>query len=801
MSGTLPIDAISNRFLEEIARRPVIITAPTGTGKSTQVPRWAYGQSGSAAGGPIVVVQPRRVAARAVAARIAELEGAELGEEIGYRVRDDNRSGQNTRLLVATPGIVLAQPELLERASLVILDELHERRLDTDLIFALLSKKKAPFVAMSATMDGEAVSCAVAGVHLSVSVRSFPVTVEYLDAGPDLPSSRDLENKVRTALDRLPSDGGDVLVFLPGKGEIEQIKASLAHRSERIVPLHGSLSLADQAKALRPSEGRRIILSTNVAETSLTIDGVRTVIDSGLVRRTTYHNGRSYLTLTQIALDSADQRTGRAGRTAPGYCLRLWGRQARLSTETPPEIHREELGPLVMTCAALGVSPQSLPFLDEPKDYALRDATERLQQLGVVSAETEDTPPRLTDTGRQLFGLPLDPWLSRILIEAKRSGCIDDAIDLVAVLEQPGTSALSRSAPDDQLEYRGCDVEALIYMIRSGRGETGQQRRALEEARASARRLRRALGLSGDGPDGGLSDRALLLNTLLDADPVCAHVARHRKKRIVFSNGGTEMEVGRDSRVGHLLASVNPADKVDAIIVLETHGISSGKDHKLLITLCTPVPTSLLSRHELGQVAVRHAQIAKSGPDRGKIVVTLERSYAGRVIDTREQIPEGSFARQATVELIARGTLHPKVKNEAQRRLARLALGHALGKSPEFSHFKEIDEPPSLQEFLLARLTELGVESCDDLELLSTTDFLPADVPAHLSPQLDERFPLEVDLGDCLYAVEYDLARHQATLSIVRGGRHKPPPANYLPRFEGLRVFVEAGGSFHALRR
>lgn len=801
VSAELPIETLRGPFLQEIAKRPVVITAPTGTGKSTQIPRWLFQEKGTIARRLIIVIQPRRVAARAVAARIAELEGVELGKEIGYRVRDDDRSSKATRLLVATPGILLAKPALLSEADVVVLDELHERRLDTDLLFALLAQQKIPFVAMSATMDGAAVADAVSGAHLHLKSRTYPVTVAHYDASADLPSSHDLEKRVKNAILNLPSREGDVLVFLPGKGEIERVARSLGVEVGEVVPLHGGLTLKEQARALGTSGKRRIILSTNVAETSLTIPGVRAVIDSGLVRRTNYHNGRTYLALAHVAMDSADQRAGRAGRTAPGHCVRLWGSQARLGAATPPEIHREELGPLMMTCAALGVAPQSLPFLDPPKEYALSDAHERLYELGVLEPRSEQDPPRLTEVGRQLWGLPLDPWLSRVLIEAKKTGCLDDAIDLVSVLEQPQASLLSRSAPDDEIEHQTCDAEALIYVLREGRPQSSALERALGEARSTKKRLRRAFLLPEATQRGGIKDRKLLLQTLIQADPVCAHLARPRKSRIVFSNGGTEMDVARDCRVNRLLGSLNPVDKVEALIVLETHGISDGAEHKLLITLAAPLPLSLLADAGLGKITVKQAKISKDGPFRGKVVVTLEQTYAGRILRTSEQEPEGLHARQAVVELFLKGALHPAAKKEAELRLARRSLAHALGQQPNFPQFGHCAEPPPLAEWLLHHLQELGMENGSDLELLSKSDFVPPDIPSELSPELDERFPLEVDLGDCLYRVDYDLKKRQATLSIVRGARNKPPPPNYLPRFEGLRVFVETGGSFHSVRR
>lgn len=832
MAEPLPIDALRESLEPALLEGPVVLTAPTGTGKSTQVPRWLFPRGRAQA--PLIVVQPRRVAARAVAARIAELEGLSLGKEVGYRVRDDDCSSASTRLLVVTPGILLSRPSLLESSAMVVLDELHERRLDTDLLLALLVRAQRPFVAMSATLDGEAVARAVGARHLSVEARNHPVEVSYIEPGGELPSREGLERRMLLALERLQDEPGDILVFLPGKGEIERALQLLASRGRGAVCLHGGLSLKQQSQALASGGERRIILSTNVAETSLTIPGVTAVVDGGLVRRTRYHGGRSYLSLAPVAQDSADQRAGRAGRTAPGRCLRLWGGQARLEALTPPEIHREELSPLVMTCALLELAPEELPFLDPPKEYALRDAVERLVALGAL-VEQPGQPPRLTPTGRELVGLPLDPWLSRFLVEARAAACLDDAIDLVALLEQPGASRLAKLAPREGLSHPNCDATALLHLMRSELpreiAASSAAAHTLHEAHRSARRLRRALGSDAAAsafPGGArprLADerelraegkkqaeaqrvspaqpfeRERLLRTLLRAHPPSAHVSRRRKKHVVFSNGGTEMEVGRDSRLFERLASDQPKDQLDALLVLETHGVSSGREHRLLITAAAPIPLSWLAELELGSVAVKQAQLSKSGPHRGQLVVELERSYAGRVLEVKEELPTGSHARAAIAQLFLRGSLHRKSAELARSRLARRALALELGRSSEYAHFRGCTTAPSLEAWIVEHLETLGVESGEDLALLSAEDFVPEDVPAELAPQLDDRFPLRVDLGDTLYSVDYDLAKGQVMLSAVRGGRKTPPPAQYLPRFEGFRVFVEAGGTFHPLRR
>lgn len=797
---SLPIDAIKPQVLAELRRGPVVITAPTGTGKSTQVPRWLLEEAQKTKKGFILVVQPRRVACRAVAERIAQLEGERLGEVVGYRVRDDDRSSDSTRLLCVTPGIVLSRPELLKEASLVVLDELHERRLDTDLILAMLTQSARAFVAMSATLDGESVARHVKGIHLSVTARTFPVDVSYAFSGSELPDAKGVERFVRRIV-RDTAGAGDCLVFLPGKGEISRAEESLSGEDCEVLPLHGGLSLREQAKVLAVRSGarRRVILATNVAETSLTIPGITVVIDSGLVRRTSYHGGRSYLALAPVALDSADQRAGRAGRTAPGQCVRLWGRQTKLELRTPPEMHRESLVPLVMLCAELEQKPATLPFLDPPKEYALEDARERLLSLGAIGLSSSKAGlDVLTQLGRSLKGLPLDPWLSRILVEARASECLNDAIDLVAALEQSGASSIAELAPEDQVEEPGCDLSALIAGVRFGTGRKGS---SWSEAMATARRLRRALGVQ-EPAAGERVDREGLLAAIVRADSQAAHVSRVRKKRTVFSNGGTELELGKQSRAARLQAGNEGRELgAQALVVLATRGVMQGGDKRLLITLASSVTLKWLARAGVGDERVKEASFAKKGPLKGRLVVEVERVFAGRVLDVQEREPEGLLAREAIVKLFLQGRLHRASFELAKQRVARLQLAAQLGRNPDYAFFAGCRAPDSVEHWLLAELETLGVEGASDLELLSKEDFVPADVPSELAPQLDDKFPHEVDIGDCLYAVEYDLAQRQVMLSVRRGGRKSPPPASYLPRFDGFKVFVEAGGSFHRVKR
>ncbi|MEZ4468002.1 MAG: helicase-related protein [bacterium] len=366
----LPIHALRPAFEAALDAGPVVVQAPTGSGKSTEIPRWCLAR------GRVLVVEPRRVACRSLAERVAGLEGTPLGDRVGYRVRDDDRSGGATRLLYATPGVVLRMlaDDALAGFETVIVDELHERTLDVDLVLALCRERvRAALVVMSATLDSGAVAGWLQAADLRGEGRTFPVDHRYLGEGSELPDGRGLTERVAAALARVDHPG-DVLVFLPGKAEIARVEQGLRGRRElgplTILPLHGGLSLDEQRAAFGTTPHRKVVLATNVAETSVTLPGIGVVIDSGLVRRTRYHDGRGYLTLLPVAEDQADQRAGRAGRTGPGLCLRLWGARARLDARTPPEVYRESLVPLVLAAAACGARVDRLPFLDPPRGYA-----------------------------------------------------------------------------------------------------------------------------------------------------------------------------------------------------------------------------------------------------------------------------------------------------------------------------------------------------------------------------------------------------------------------------------------------
>lgn len=792
---SLPIDALRPAYLAHRPHHPLVVSAPTGSGKSTQIPRW------SAAAGPVLVIEPRRVACQSLAARVAELEATPLGHHVGYRVRDDDRSRPDTHILFATPGVALRMIQAdstLAAFTTLILDEFHERSLDTDLLFALLAhRRREALVVMSATLDADRIATHLDARHLHGEGRMYPVAERHIPGDTTLPDPRGLEHRLLQALRAAADDPGDILVFLPGKAEIAAATAALRaapeHRHSTLVPLHGALTLDEQARAFAPAPTRKIILATNVAETSLTLPGVGVVIDAGLVRRTRYHAGRGHLTLLPIALDAAAQRAGRAGRTAPGVCYRLWSPAARLNPHTPPEIHRESLVPLLLAAAACDAPITRLPFLDPPAAHALASARDELTALGALDPDAPEA--RLTPRGHALFGLPLDPPHGRLLIEAATTGALDDAIDLIAALaiDRP----LFRPGPPptearDDLRDPGCDAHALIRAIRIGDPDRHHLNPwPLAEARRTRRRLRRAFDRPDTPPTDAPIDRRRLALTALAADPRAAHVARARKRHTAWSNGGTELELARESAVARALDDPH-APAIEALIVLDTHALGHGaRDTTTLITCAMPAPIPWLITAGIGR-----ERLARVTLGRGRLIAHIERVHARRVLTTREDTPEGPLAREALRALLLDGRLWPETITRTRDRLEARALHARL----EADAGRPADPVPPLEDWLTHRIAELGFETADDINLLDPDDLLAADLPAWIRDPLDKTWPRHLAFADVEYTVTYDLTRRTVTLHKTAGRRRDPPPITWLPSFRGFAIVLRDERGDHPIR-
>ena len=822
-SQSFPVDSLREIVVKEVERQPIFMRAPTGTGKSSRVPLWLKGQ--------VVMVQPRRVAARNVAARLAETLGCQLGQEVGYQVRDEKRCSESTRILVVTPGIALKMHEFFDSDKTLILDELHERRWDVDLLFALALKKKTKLIALSATMNEQKVAAHMKGLPLAVDARNFPVSVTYASKEPRPPHDRHLSRRIAQAVKDLLPLKGHVLIFVPGKREITETEAALAAFKLPLFTLHGGLSLKEQARVIQgdASQSPRIIIATNVAETSLTIAGVDAVIDSGLVRRTRYHEGRAYLCLTPIALDSAEQRSGRAGRTRPGRAVRLWHPSARLESSTQPEVYRESLVPRVLACAHFQEKIEELPFYDPPKEYALLDAQERLHELGALTPSGG-----LSNIGKELARAPIDPELARFLLQAQKDDTLPAALDLAAALCTPGFSRqcaeLYRRFLDEpclELAQLHCDLTRFIHLTRLTRRLSsggaieldidaellkvlqGPLFKELEKARQRLQSLFKSTEQQREHSKIGSlnkrvpaqfspAERTAILTSWLRADPKSAHIKRERKRRIAYNQGGTDLTLSKHSSVAQTPSAQGAINEPPpALIALSLFARENDQGNReLLISEAAPVPLSLLNELKFGEVSNGEITFKK-----GQLRVQAERHYCGQLLSRKDIEPKGRLARQALVELYLRGSLKRNCRDQATARLARRALAHRLGKKYTDSFFNSVKEPPQLKDWFTEHLLSLGVESADDLQLLSDTDYLPEDLDSALRDLLSERYPTKVDLGDACYRVDYDLTKNQALLIMTKGSRKLPPSAQYLPKIEGFKLFVEAGGVLHAVKR
>ncbi len=793
----LPIEGLRAQFLEHIQRHPVVLSSPTGSGKSTQVPRWCGDL------GRVLVVEPRRVACRSLAQRVAHLEGARLGAEVGYHVRDEHKARGSTQILFATPGVVLRIFEDLQRFDTVIVDEFHERGLEVDLLLALILRRirqgrfAGRLVVMSATLDGERLARHVDGEHLHAEGRTFPVDIQYLSGRTLLPDIQGLDDRLRQAVDETRDIPGDILVFLPGKAEIASAFKGLSGRRDlELMPLHGGLTLAEQSKIFEPGERRRAILATNVAETSLTVPGVGVVIDSGLVRQTRYVRNRGFLTLVPIALDSADQRSGRAGRTAAGVSVRLWSEAAQLEERTAPEIHRESLVPLVLATAAQGERCEDLPFADPPKEHAVETAEKELSTLGALGSSGG-----ITERGRRLFGLPLEADQGRWLVEAEQResehpGLLADMVDLVAALSVE--RAVVDPPTEEQLEEdpeAACDAVALIRALRGCLGSR-IRRPALEEARAARRRLRKAFQLDDQPmPRDATVHRRPLADCLIAADRRTAHIARQRGKRTAWSNGGTEIELGRQCGPGRV-------EDTAAVLVLSTVALGlGGGDARILATHAMPVPLSWLVEAGLGRDRLDRIDV-----EDGVVVAKIQRVYAKKILTTRQTVPQGRLAREAIAELFLHRRIFSKALEPSREHLESTALARRLAARlddiPYWLQEAADDgpDPPAFERWVVERLAELGVTSGEDLGLLSPQDLVFPALSPVLREELDRTYPRRLKIDGVSYRVDYELEQGRVVLRIESGKPQKPPDPFYLPRFPGFRVSVEFKGVLRSIR-
>ncbi|MSP67509.1 MAG: ATP-dependent helicase HrpB [Alphaproteobacteria bacterium] len=533
---SLPVAASLPALTAALASHPgAVLVAPPGAGKTTTVPVALLDQPWLA-GRRILMLEPRRLAARAAARRMAALLREPVGERVGFRVRFESKVSAATRIEVVTEGILtwrfLRDPGL-EGVGLVIFDEFHERSLESDLALALALDAQAGLGAefrllvMSATIDGAAVAALLGGVPVVIAdARAWPVQVHHVPRRRE----RRLEDDMAALIHRaLAETEGDVLAFLPGEREIRATLGRLAAElppGVLLAPLFGALSSAEQDRAIQPAPrgARKVVLATTIAETSLTIEGVRTVVDCGLKRRPHFDpaSGMSRLETVRVSQAAATQRAGRAGRLGPGHCYRLWeaAEERALAAFDTPEIRAADLAPLALQLAAWGTVPDALAWLDAPPAAAYAQATALLRRLSAL-----DDAGRITGEGRAMAALPLHPRLAHMVLRGKAIGRGALAADLAALLSER-----------DTLGERGdADIQTRLERLAAPGGAHG--------VRAVARQIRRLARISGE-PEGTAGTGVLIALAYPD------RVAAGRGGRFLLAGGGGAVVAPHDALAG-----------------------------------------------------------------------------------------------------------------------------------------------------------------------------------------------------------------------------------------------------------
>ncbi len=616
----LPIDEAVPGLLAALAAGPsAVLQAPPGAGKTTRVPLALLDQPWLA-GRKIVMLEPRRLAARGAARRMAQTLGEEVGQTVGYRVRLDSRVGPKTRIEVVTEGLFLRQLQAdpaLEGVGAVLFDEFHERSLDADLSLAFclqsqgLLRDDLRLLVMSATLDGEPVAKLMGGAPLITSEgRAFPVETRWAEP----PAGERVEDwTARTVRRLLGEEPGSILVFLPGTGEIRRVERLLAERGVPdgvlVTPLYGDLSLEAQDAAIRPAPAgqRKVVLATSIAETSLTIEGIRVVVDSGLSRIARFdpRSGMGRLETVRASRAAADQRRGRAGRLGPGICVRLWSEASdrALAGFTPPEILRADLAPLALELANWGVRDVGeLPWMDPPPAPNLAQARDLLRQLGALDGED-----RITPHGRRMSGLGLHPRLAHLVLRGAERGRLRLACRLAALL---GERDLLRGPGRD------ADLRTRLELLEERRADgPGVDRGAIHQVRESARQLERQVR-GEPGP--------------VDHQDAGSLLALAYPDRIAQRRPGTPGQFRLSNGRG---AALDPSDPLSAADWLAVADLDAGTGATARIFLAAPLTLAELEEDFADQV--RDEQVVAWDGREGVVLARRRRRLFGVVLEDK----------------------------------------------------------------------------------------------------------------------------------------------------------------------
>jgi ATP-dependent helicase HrpB len=754
----LPVDAILPEVVAALRRgRALVVEAPPGAGKTTRIPR-ALLEAGLAGDGEVVVLEPRRLATRMAARRVAEEMGERPGGTVGYQVRFEEVAGPRTRLRYVTEGLLtrrlVASPDL-PGVGAVVLDEFHERHLQGDLALALLhrlQRTRRPdlrIVVMSATLDAGPVARFLSAPSLRSEGRLFEVAVEYLSPSDAARDDR-LEDRVASAVRRVVAEQpeGDVLVFLPGMAEIRRAARACAPLASRhgleILPLHGDLSPEEQDRAVRPSPRRKVVLSTNVAESSVTIDGVTAVVDSGLARVSSHSpwSGLPRLEVRRVSRASAAQRAGRAGRTAPGRCLRLYTRHDHDTRPEfdLPEILREDLSETLLAVASAG-GPE-LAWLDAPPQAAADAARALLRDLGAL-----DAAGGLTGTGRRLLRFPLHPRLARLVVEAEDRGAGAPGALLAALLAERD---LRERAPDrgrgtpptgpsDLLELAHLFEEAARARFDPDRLRgMGVSPGAAQAVERSRRQIAQALpGVRGRGAAEDAEEALLAATLAAYPDRVARRRAPGSPEVVLAGGGSARLDESSVVREAPLLVAVDADERRDR----PGPGAAPGRGGQVLVRVASAVTPEMIL--DVFPDALRWEEELSWNAGAERVDAFERMRYRDLVLEeTRKPVPDPDRAAAVLAEAaLARGIRSFAEEGEVDRLLFRLAF--AARAAPESG----IAAPA--EEDLAAGLREAcrGRRSFAELREAGVVPALLARLPAGARALLERLAPERVTLG------------------------------------------------------
>ena len=728
----LPVSECLPQLLAVLGARPnAVLVAPPGAGKTTCVPL-ALLDAAPMDRGRILMLEPRRLAARAAANRMASLIGEPVGQTVGFRTRLESAVSSTTRIEVVTTGLLvrrlLGDPGL-DGVSAVILDEIHERSLEADLALALcldaqaMLRPELRLLAMSATLDGARLSAIMAAPIVESAGRIHPVEIRH--APRDIINVRDLPDvmarAIRAALGEAPGNiPGDVLAFLPGMGEIRRTEAALDDLDAAVLPLHGDLPPAAQDLALRPAQGRRVVLATAIAETSLTVPGVRIVIDGGFRRAPRFDpaSGLTRLTTERVSRAAADQRSGRAGREAPGLAIRLWTEAAQrgLRPYDRPEILEAELSGLVLDCAAWGTPPSKLAFPDAPPEGAAAAARALLTDLGAM-----DEAGGITPLGERMSRLGAHPRLAAMMLAAEEGAQAARACDIAAVLEARDPLRAAAEMP--------ADIMARLEALDDPSSVAGADRNAIHGIRQAARQYRTRLGIGAERKASG------------DPGPLIAAAFPDRLAQRRNEPGSFRLSGGGGAK----LAVTDPLAKAGLLAVAALEMKTSP-----LIRMAAPLDAAALPATLTARI--KETVETSLDPVSGSVLARRRKCLGALVLEERVAPPDAADAAAALLEAVRSDPSRLPWTQGARNLQARLRLMHGL----EADIWPASDDESlvaSLEDWLAPHLQ--GLTRLGDIATLDLNIVLLERLDWTLRSRLDRELPTHLPLPGGQAPVDY----------------------------------------------